>query len=164
MEKTFDLATRTISDDISGDHLTEVTRRGDRRLRIRFASKRQNLECLKESLVEGRIYSPSKETTLCFSFPRSRSLDQESLSIFGTEKGRLFGFELRATRMLFSLLGHLGAVWSLSESPDSRLLATSSSDGTIRIWELGAALSCNYGVWDFGLKYKEGAELDSCPF
>lgn len=42
------------------------------------------------------------------------------------------------------LKGHHGPVWSIAFSPDGRLYATGSEDGTIKMWK-----NCEgfYGLW-----------------
>jgi WD40 repeat protein len=37
---------------------------------------------------------------------------------------------------VLTLSGHRGAVWRLAFSPDGSKLASSSSDGTVRVWAL----------------------------
>ena len=51
------------------------------------------------------------------------------------------------------LKGHHGPVWSIAFSPDGRLYATGSEDGTIKMWK-----NCEgfYGLW----KGASGASLD----
>jgi WD40 repeat protein len=39
-------------------------------------------------------------------------------------------------RLLHTLQGHQGAVWSLAFAPDGKTLATAGHDGTARLWEL----------------------------
>jgi WD40 repeat protein len=39
-------------------------------------------------------------------------------------------------RRLGTLTGHKQAIWSVAFTPDGRTLATSSSDGTLRLWNL----------------------------
>lgn len=49
-----------------------------------------------------------------------------------------------ANSILDILKGHHGPVWSIAFSPDGRLYATGSEDGTIKMWK-----NCEgfYGLW-----------------
>ena len=56
LEKTFDLATHSLSEDISGDHRLEVTSQGDRILRLTSSQAgRYSLECLRRGTIERQI-------------------------------------------------------------------------------------------------------------
>lgn len=43
--------------------------------------------------------------------------------------------------------GHHGPVWSAAYSPDGKLYATGSEDGTVKLWKVGGAGAPSYGLW-----------------
>ena len=42
-------------------------------------------------------------------------------------------------RFIITLTGHVGAVYMVSWSPDSRFLASCSKDSTVKVWQSGSA-------------------------
>jgi WD40 repeat protein len=45
-------------------------------------------------------------------------------------------WSLKSGELLYTLTGHSGAMISLAFSPDGQMLASSSKDGTIQLWQL----------------------------
>lgn len=47
-----------------------------------------------------------------------------------------------------TLTGHTSAVWSVDLSSDGRLLASTSFEGTIRLWEVVSGFDGTLRLWD----------------
>ena len=58
--------------------------------------------------------------------------------VFGDHQGRVWIYDTRTWRAVGSPLRVHGAVVGADVSPDGRLLATTSLDGTARLWDLGS--------------------------
>ncbi|MCA9149175.1 MAG: caspase family protein, partial [Planctomycetales bacterium] len=83
-------------------------------------------------------------------FPTSQS-DRGPLLVVGGESGQMAAFELRPNGKLVTrrrFFGHQSFVTAISQSPDGQMLASSSIDGTIRLWSL-ADIDKQIGDVDF---------------
>lgn len=58
--------------------------------------------------------------------------------VAGTTEGDIWVYEALTGRPLLTYRGHSDGVWSVTFSPDGQLLASSSDDQTIRLWDTGS--------------------------
>ena len=55
---------------------------------------------------------------------------------FGNNQGAIYLWNLETGQQLSVLRGHIGRITSIDFSPDGKLMATASYDGTVRLWHL----------------------------
>jgi WD40 repeat protein len=133
-ERTFELERRRIVDGYSGQLQTELTRKGDMELKAVRSGNSVGLAWYRSGQL---VNSYAFETMpLCFSILRSDRPGFADPVVFG-ELSLMVKcadpYSIKARRVF---IGHQGPVYSLSESPDGRFLATASTDRTIRLWSL----------------------------
>lgn len=71
-----------------------------------------------------------------FTFLRGPRLGRQHPAVYGDDVGALTLYDTTTTRPRREFFGHTNMITGLSESADGRLLATSSTDQTIRLWSL----------------------------
>ena len=73
---------------------------------------------------------------MSFAFLSGQPLGFEDAVVVGLNNGIVTAYDPTNLLVKRSFLGHSGPVWGLAQSPNGKLLATGSSDGTIRLWKL----------------------------
>ncbi|MHB8897364.1 MAG: caspase family protein [Thermoguttaceae bacterium] len=135
IDETFDLVSRTIVSKAEGNFPGELLDRDghlsltytDGRFGLRFAPARGGNADL--ALPEGLV--PTVYTLL-----QSPRMGAEFPVIVGGQAGTLLGADPLKGQVRRQFVGHRSFVTSLSESADQRLLISSSTDRTIRFWNL----------------------------
>jgi hypothetical protein len=151
-ERTFDLERRRIVDGYSGQLQTELTRKDDMELKAYRSKTGVSLGWYRS----GRLVNPhapgtmaSETMPLCFSILRSDRPGFADPVVFSNLNGKVGCVDPQTFMGRREFIGHQGPVYSLSESPDGRFLATASTDRTIRLWSLERFAIL--GKADFGL-------------
>ena len=133
-ERTFDLERRRIVDGYSGQLQTELTRKDDMELKAVRSGNSVGLAWYRSGQL---VNSYAPETMpLCFSFLRSDRPGFADPVVFSALGGVVRCADPKTVMARRVFIGHQGPVYSLSESPDGRFLATASTDRTIRLWSL----------------------------
>jgi len=150
LEKTFDLARRQVDDDAPGGHLTEAVRLGDRSLGLAFQDGAYRLDVSSGGRPQARYPFPRGISPLCYGLLRSKSPGFEGGVVAGRNDNAVILFEPATMLARRQFIGHLGAVNSLGESPDGRVLVTGSADRTIRFWSLAGLKQDAWPDFDSG--------------
>ncbi|NUQ65018.1 MAG: caspase family protein [Pirellulales bacterium] len=115
-----------------------LLRREDRQLSLATTRNVPTLIVSRPGLTESwlPLAGSAKHLPLCFAFLRGQAIGFENAIAVGGEDGSLVCFEPRQFLSRRSFIGHSDRVWCLAQSPDGRLLASGSGDGSVRIWKL----------------------------
>ena len=90
----------------------------------------------------------------CYTLLRGAIDGVSHVAVVGSKSGKLVALELRGNgqvRVRRRFHGHHAMVTAVSQSPDGTLLASSSIDGTVRLWKL-AELDTDLGDIDFDFR------------
>lgn len=138
--QVLDLRNRTFRPLAAGQQLLagEFARRGDYTVKIDNSNSGGVIQSLSQGrgLGEWRFESGRKVGKLTFG--TRDFLGGEPAILFADEEGSLAAWDGRRKDQILQRLfvGHDGMVNALAVSPDNKLLASASVDGTIRIWSL----------------------------
>lgn len=136
LEKTFDLTLRQIDDAAPGAHLTEAVKLGERSLKLTAQAGVYRLDVANGGRTEARYPFPSGLYPMCYGLLRSTEPGFAGGVVEGRNDNVLSLSEPATMLGRRTFLGHQGAVNSVGESPDGRILVSGSDDRTIRFWSL----------------------------
>ncbi len=141
LDRAFDLNRHGISPVARADAFpVEVTQRGRARLQIGLQGQNPVLQMTGTSGMQAALGLPAGARPACYTLLGHQQFGIADPVILGDERGGIFCHDLAKKKLRRSFLGHAGFVTSLSESADGKLLTTSSTDRTIRLWSLADGL------------------------
>ena len=136
LQWTFDLATRAVRPGAAGDYPQEVSGLGEKALDVAYANDLFFLTYSSRGVEQQRYQVRAGAAPMCFSLIRSPRLGIDPAVLLGDDSGGLLCYNPLDNEQRREFIGHDTFVTSLSESAGGRLLATSSTDRTVRLWSL----------------------------
>ena len=161
VRRLLDLRQRSISDVQPGREWSRVERpeRGDVRLNVR----KQDAYFLVERMLGGQVQSSyrisSGRNPTVFTFLDEPKLGVEEPVVFGDNEGLLALWDSSTDELKRAFIGHGNLVSAISSSSNGKLIATSSTDRTIRLWSLEDYVPT--GIFDF--KFENSAVREVVP-
>ncbi|NUQ62260.1 MAG: caspase family protein [Pirellulales bacterium] len=136
VQHTFHFDRRRIDDFSAGPYQVESPTRGRFSLTVRQHDGNQYLALMDGANMVQEYRIRAGATPTCYTLLASPRLGLETPVALGDDSGGVLVYDPRNSEERRSLAGHDSFVTSLSESADGRLLVTSSTDRTIRVWSL----------------------------
>lgn len=136
IEQAWLLDTRKLTSPPRSQYRREIPALGGRSLAVGHTKGAYYLSAQTQDGRESRSMVRPGVTPTCYTFLRAPYLGIQNFAVIGDNTGAILGYDTDTWQVRRDFVGHQSFVTSLSESPDGRFLASSSTDGTIRIWSL----------------------------
>ncbi len=138
IDRVFDLRRRAVVGVPNGAIFpAEATDFSGTRLSLTYIGQRYGLQLSSAAGVTAALDLGQEPAPTCFALLRHGQLGVAQPIVVGDNRGGLVCYNPATRQPCRHFVGHSALITSLSESPDGRLMTTSSTDGTIRVWSLG---------------------------
>jgi WD40 repeat protein len=137
-DKVFDLASRSIRDQVSQPPVKHLLASEDHELSFDPTTEERRLEVKVDNVLKSRIHFPARNQwrPLSYGLLRGDSLGLRDAVVTSMADGTIECFEPDRLMGRRTFLGHTDQVWSWDQARDQEFLLSGSSDGTMRLWKL----------------------------
>ena len=160
--RVLDLKLRAITDAKSRDGLDLINEQptiGDLNVDVRKQDAYYYIQRKRGSQLLSKYRVSSGRNPTVYTLLDQPKLDVEEPVIFGDNEGLLALWDSETDELKRAFIGHGGLVSGVSASPNGKLIASSSTDRTIRLWSLENHKAT--GIFDF--KYENSAVRKVIP-